>query len=54
MSHFDEVDRRKRAERQRGQWTADVKHTEVDREIADLLDNSANLGLLISVVARVW
>ena len=39
---------------QRGQWTADVKHTEVDREIADLFDNSANLGLLISVVARVW
>jgi transketolase len=54
MSHFDEVDRRKRAERQRGQWTADIKHTEVDREIAGLFDNSANLGLLISVVARVW
>ena len=54
MSHFDEVDRRKRAERQRGQRTADVKHTEVDREIAGVFDNSADLGLRISVVARVW
>jgi hypothetical protein len=27
---------------------------EVDREIDSLFDNSANLGLLISVVAQVW
>jgi hypothetical protein len=53
MSHFDEVDRRKRAERQRGQRIADVKHTEVDREIAGVSDNFADLGLRISVVARV-
>jgi hypothetical protein len=42
VSHFDEVDRRKRAERQRGQRIADVKHTEVDREI-DADQTSAEL-----------
>jgi len=43
MSHFDEVDRRKRAERQRGQRIADVKHPEVCK-IAGVSDNFADLA----------
>jgi hypothetical protein len=53
LSDFDEVDGRKRAERKRGQRTADIKHTEVDREIASVFDNLANLGLRIGIVARI-
>src|SRR5690348_9862809 len=53
LSAFDEVDGCKRAERKRGQRTADIKHTEVDREIASVFDNLANLGLRIGIVARI-
>jgi len=52
MSHFDEVASEPNGSEASGPPTS--SNTEVDREIAGLFDNSANLGLLISVVARVW
>ena len=44
---------RKRTERQRGQRSAHIEHAEVDRKIAGLFDDLANLGLSVGIVARM-
>jgi len=52
-SNPDKIDGRKRTERQRGQRSADIERAEVDREIAGLFDDPANLCLRRGIVARI-
>src|ERR1700674_686733 len=49
----DKVAGRKRTERQRGQRSADIKRAQVDRKTAGLLDDLANRGLCVGIVARI-
>ena len=52
-SDLDKIGGRKRTERQRGQRSAHIEHAEVDRKIAGLFDDLANLGLRVGIVARI-
>ena len=50
---LDEIRRNKRTERQCRQAPAYLKRAEVDREVADRLQNLADLGLRSGVIAGV-
>jgi hypothetical protein len=49
---IDKIDGRKRTERHRGQRFAHIEPAEVDRKIAGLFDDLANLGLRGGIIAR--
>jgi hypothetical protein len=50
-SDLDEVDGRKRTERQRSKRSAHIEHAEVDRKMVGPFDHLANPGLRLGIVA---